>query len=174
MLWTSVCLCVDMCSHFFWLNAYKWNCWGGDCRYVFNFLRNCQTFPKWPYNYIFPLGVYKSSRSYIALPTYGMVSQLILAAICKVSSLWYLIVLLICICLITNHFEHFVTCLMAFFIYFVKCLQICPLFQLRCFLILSRKTSIYSSQFFDSYAVFSNSLAYLLVSLMIFSKRKNF
>ena len=65
-------LCVDICFHFSWLYIETWNHWiYGKC--MFNFLRLCQTFLKWPYQFVTPPAIYEGPSFSISLSVFGIV-----------------------------------------------------------------------------------------------------
>ena len=58
---------MSLCFQFFWV--YRSGISGSYGQSVFNFLRNCQTFPQWLYHFIFPFALYEDSTFSTSSPT---------------------------------------------------------------------------------------------------------
>ena len=79
---------------------------------MFNFKRNYQTFPNWLYHFVFPPAVYRGSTSFAFYSTFGIVSPFNVKH-SMLSVNWYHIVVLICICLMTNIIDRLFICLLV-------------------------------------------------------------
>lgn len=111
---------VFMWTYVFSSLGCKYASWiAGSCgKCVFNFLRNCQLFPKCLHHFTF-------HEQYVRILVFPYSCQCLLLSIfliiaILVSVTWYLIVGLIGISLMTNYVEHLFMCLLAVYSIFLR------------------------------------------------------
>lgn len=133
-----VYLWMNIYKHFCWAYTEECNCWTLGCPYVYLWYILQINFPKWFYQFTFPLAVHKVLAS-TSLPNLGIFCHFPFSHVME--CMWYCVIGLICVSLRTSEAEQ----------HFIHLLATWKWFFLR---------SIYSSfgEFFFNYFVFFPSL----------------